>query len=288
MRKGFILSCNAGNYKVDSTGEIFICRARGKFRIDKEKPLAGDEVIFDEKENYLLKIGPRKNSFVRPPIANVDQVIVIASITNPPISLALINRFITMSIVCGLKPIIALSKVDLINKDDELLQKINNAYKDLDYKIIPFSNKTRVGIEEIVKTLDGKKTVFTGQSGVGKSSLINNLLPEYNKETGDISKALGRGKHITRLVEFLKYENGWIVDTPGFSLIDIDLKPFELATCYPGFENLFSKCKFRNCLHESEKGCAVKGAMESGIISKDHYDIYLSLLEELKNKKERF
>ncbi len=288
MKEGFILKCHAGNYFVYSEGKEYMCRARGKLRIEGTSPLAGDKVLFDEKENYVLSILKRDNFFVRPPIANVDQVIIVASLFHPDISLGLINRFMTMVISRGVKPILAISKIDLLEETDPRLELVKNSYKGLDYKVIYFSSKTNKGIEEIKELLKNKKTVITGQSGVGKSSLINLLLPDKKQETNEISEALGRGKHVTRVSEFIPYDSGWIADTPGFSLIELDLSPSELASSYPGFENLFNKCKFNDCKHDSEKNCAVKEAINNGLISKDHYEIYLSLLHELQNKKERF
>ncbi len=288
MKEGFILKGHAGNYFVYCEGKTIMCRARGKFRIEGTSPLAGDNVIIDEVDNYLLKIKPRQNYLIRPPVANVEQIIIIASLFHPDCSLALINRFMTMAIMYGIKPVLAISKIDLLAKDDPRLLLLKKAYQGLNYQIIYFSNKTGEGIDDVMNAFKGHRSVIMGQSGVGKSSLINRLIPQQKQETNEISKALGRGKHITRVVEFLPYQDGWVADTPGFSLIDIDLTPIQLANCYPGFEDLFDKCKYRNCLHDQVNGCAVYQAVQQGIIDQDHYVIYLSMLQELKNKKERY
>ena len=288
MKRGFITKCHAGQYSVFCEGQIYVCRARGKFRIEGLSPVAGDVVDFDEKENYLLKVLPRFNAFVRPPVANVEQLLIVASLRHPDVSLALINRFMTMAIMNGVKPVLAISKMDLVAPDDQDYLDFREAYANLDYQVFYFSNKTREGLPELLEFFQNKKTVIIGQSGVGKSSLINNLIPGYKQAIAEISEALGRGKHITRVSEYLPFKNGWVVDTPGFSLFDIEFTPTQLASAYPGFEPLFDKCRFRNCLHDHEKGCAIKEAVESGKINKVHYEAYLRLLKELQNKKEKY
>lgn len=288
MKEGFVTRVRAGCFYVYAAGKTYPCRARGKFRIDGTSPLAGDNVVFDEKDCYLLRVKPRSNFFIRPPIANVDRLIIVSSLHSPEVSLTLINRFATMALLRGVKPVLAISKIDLKEQDDSAYETIKKAYADLDFTIIFFSNKTGEGIDKIIPLLKGKKTVIAGQSGVGKSSLINRLIPGYKQETAAISKALGRGKHTTRVTEYLPFNDGWIADTPGFSLIDLDLKPLDLASFYPGFADLAPRCRFRNCLHERETECAVKSAVESGKISKEHYAVYLRLLTEIRNKKERY
>jgi len=286
MRTGFISKVNAGLYDVFDGKDFYHCRARGLFRIGEYTPFVGDYVDFDETENYLMAIKPRKNFIGRPPIANIDQVIIIASITNPVIPPLLINRFVVLSEIAKIKPIIVFSKADLVNEEDYMSEV--EQYRQMGYIAIPYSCKTLQGLEEIKSLLAGKKTVFTGQSGVGKSKLINLLIPGLLHETQEISKGLGRGKHTTRIVEYLRYEDAWIADTPGFSSIELDLKPIDLAALFPGFENYYSKCKFRNCLHESESDCAIKDAVAKGEISEKQYETYLNILNELKTKKERY
>ncbi len=287
MRNGFIIKVNSGLYSVFSNGDVFQCRARGKFRIGSLVPTCGDYVNFDEKENYLLEILPRKNCFIRPPIANVDQVVIVSSLRNPTISLTLINRFVTLSEIANIKPIIVLTKADLVEDSSEYNNLIQ-LFEGLHYDVHVISSKKGTGIEKFIQVLKGKKTVFTGQSGVGKSSLLNYLIPNLNQETKDISQALGRGKHITRIVEFIPYQNGWIADTPGFSLIEFNVSAVDLAVSFPGFENYYQQCKFRNCLHDQETGCAVKAAIANQQITQEHYDIYLSILKEIRQRKEKY
>jgi ribosome biogenesis GTPase len=290
MKEGFITKVNAGWYEVYDGTSILACRARGKFRIQDQSPLVGDYVTFDPDQAYLQTIHPRKNRFIRPPIANVDQVVVIASLVHPTVSLGLINRFLVLCAVAGMKPLLAISKIDLASMPSSVERRLLESLRDLDYELLFYSAKTLEGIEAIRCRLQGKKTVFTGQSGVGKSTLINVLIPGFKQqETGEISKALGRGKHVTRIVEFLRFdENSWLADTPGFSQIEFDLTPTELAALYPGFSSLSSKCQFRNCMHDNEPGCAVKAAVEQGTLLADQYEIYQSLLTEVRARKERF
>ena len=281
--EGFISKIVSGRYEVNVNDVIYPCRARGLFRIKDIVPMVGDNVVFDETELYLTDIKERKNQFMRPQISNVDNVIIVASVKEPVISLSHISRYITLSIISNVTPIIVLSKIDLDKKKNYL-----STYEELTkkgYKVIPYSSVTLEGLDEVKKCLSNNKTIFTGQSGVGKSSLINQLIGEEKQDTSKISLARGRGKHCTRVVEYIKYNDGYIGDTPGFSSIDFDIDPAYLATNYPGFE--VGKCKFRNCLHDKEIGCFIKEEVSNGNISKEYYDNYLSLLHEIQ-KKERY
>ncbi len=285
MKTGFITCVNAGLYDVFADNQIYHCRARGKFRIGDYSPIVGDNVTFDEKQQYLLSIEKRKNSLLRPPLANVEQVAIVASVTSPEIPISLINRFVVLSEIIHVKPIIILTKIDIAPNNDYL--NTMKVFKDMGYEIYAYASKTQQGLEPIKQLMINHKTVFTGQSGVGKSSLINLLIPGTRQKTGDISKALGRGRHVTRVVEYLPYLGGWIADTPGFSHIEFDFDLVDLAAYYPGFEAYYPNCKFRNCVHDHETGCAVKKAVKEGKISQEYYDNYLALLNELRYGKEK-
>ncbi|MDY4788480.1 MAG: ribosome small subunit-dependent GTPase A [Bacilli bacterium] len=283
MLEGFISKIVSGRYEVNVNDTIYPCRARGLFRLQDITPVVGDEVIFDEKELYLNEIKPRKNHFLRPLIANVDQVLIVASAKEPVISVSHILRYITLSIIANVNPVIIISKIDLDNKKNYLETKKELETKG--YQVILYSKETKEGLNDIKEVLKNKKSVFTGQSGVGKSSLINELLGEQIQQTSNISYSRGRGKHCTRVVELIKYQDGYIGDSPGFSSIDFDIDPIFLANNYPGFS--IGKCKFRNCLHDKEIGCFIKEEVSKGNISTTYYENYLSILHELQ-KKERY
>jgi len=284
MKKGFIVKENSGLYGVYDGTSIIQCRARGKFRIGQYSPMVGDNVLFDENQNYLMEIEERFNQMTRPSLSNVETIAIVASTEKPRINLSLISRYIVLSEMVFVKPIILLSKIDLCedNYPDELKEKLEK----MGYKVIKFSSKTLEGIDEIKKEFKGKKVVFCGQSGVGKSNLINNLIPGTKQQVQEISDALNRGKHTTRIVEYLKGDDYWIADTPGFSHIEFDLTALDISRFYPGFNKYFGQCKFRDCIHENEFGCAVKDAVAHNEINKEVYEDYLKLLSDIKNKKE--
>lgn len=282
--EGKIIKALAGFYYVNSGDQVYTCKARGKFRKTKQKPLVGDLVEFDIDENqegYILKLLPRKNVLTRPPICNVDQALLVFSITHPDFDGVLLDRFLAMVEHLSIEPIIVITKIDL---DDSLMAQIKKDYAP--YKVIFVSSKEHIGIEEVKATLKGKSTVVTGQSGVGKSSLLNALDIHLQIETNEISDALGRGKHTTRHTELIAMHGGYVADTPGFSSLELEMTPVELATSYHDFKALASSCKFRGCLHDSEPRCAVKEAVAEGEISQDRYQHYLSFLKEVKEREE--
>ena len=236
-------------------------------------------------DGYLLKILERKNVLKRPPVANVDQALLVFSRKEPDFSTTLLDKFLLLIEYYDIEPIIVISKMDL-ESDDHIHQYIDE-YRNAGYKVIETSSKQGKGIEEIKDIFKDKVTVITGQSGVGKSSLLNALDISLNLETNQISKALGRGKHTTRHVELLKMYDGYVGDTPGFSSLELEMEPTEAARAYHDFDELAYDCKFRGCLHDSEPHCAVKEAVEQGKISKERYEHYLIMLKELKEKKEK-
>lgn len=282
MSQGRIIKALSGFYYVEDGDKIIQCRARGKFRKDEIKPLVGDFVEY--KDNYVMKLLPRKNFLIRPPICNVDQALIVSSCKEPDFSSILLDKFLLVIEHLKIEPIIVISKMDL---DQNNVKKYIEDYRKAGYRVYEISSKDNLGIDELKTVFKDKVTVITGQSGVGKSSLLNALDINLNLETNDISKSLGRGKHTTRHVELIKMYDGYIGDTPGFSSIDLNIVPEELAVAYHDFEKYSHKCKFRGCLHDSEPNCGVKQAVDDGIISLERYEHYLMNLQEAKKREER-
>lgn len=287
---GKIVKLTGGFYYVETTDGVIECRARGNFRHNDEKPLVGDDVEISTKESlgYITKILERKNSLIRPSIANVDQIIVFVSAKQPDFSSYLVNLFLALFEYKNIEPIIVVTKMDLLNDNDTEIYKMIDSFINDEYKVIKVSNEDKTGIAELKVLLANKISVFTGQTGVGKSSTINSLLVDLNLETQEISKALGRGKHTTRHTELFDLAGGKVADTPGFSSFElIDMEPIDLAHSYLIFKNHFNDCKFRTCLHDSEPSCGIKKAVEEKKISEIKYNDYLKILNKLKEKRGR-
>ncbi len=291
MVYGTIIRGVGGNYYVDSENGLIECRARGLFRNQNIKPLVGDKVYFriteeDEKSGFIEKIEKRKNEMKRPPVSNVDQILIVFAATNPEPSFLLLDMLLVASEMNNLEPIICFNKIDLIDK--EFIDKYKKIYESIGYKIVFTSADKKVHLEEVVSVLKDKTTLFSGPSGVGKSSLMNAVETNFKLKTGTVSEKLKRGKHTTRHAEIYKLSfGGFVVDTPGFSSFDINEVNYEdLTKYYPEILKYSEDCKFRNCAHVKEPGCAVKEALNDGFISNLRYDNYLRLLEELKSKKQ--
>lgn len=285
--KGQIIKALSGFYYVKSDNEVYQCKARGKFRNDLKKPLVGDYVEFSVEnvnEGYILKLSSRKNYLVRPPICNIDQAFLVFSAKEPDMNTLLLDRFLVLIEHENIKPIIIITKMDLA---DDSIFDIMKPYEKAGYDVHYVSSKEHKGVDEIKCLFKDKISVFTGQSGVGKSSLLNALDINLNIDTNEISKALGRGKHTTRHVELIEMYDGYVADTPGFSSLDLIMEPIDVAQSYHDFKELSFYCKFRGCLHDSEPHCKVKEAVENGEISKERYEHYLSFLKESKELKEK-
>ena len=282
---GTIIKGIGGFYYIEAAGEIYECKARGVFRKEHITPLVGDSVVInvkDNSDNSIESIDPRRNYFNRPPIANVDKLVIVASTCEPRPSTLIIDRLTAVAVHKGVTPIIVFTKDDLKNADEIL-----SDYSKTKFKVFSVSNKTHEGVDELKNELNGCISVFTGNTGVGKSSLINCIAPEFSLETGEISQKLGRGRHTTRHVELYKNGNSFIADTPGFSSLDFETNDIimkdELADCFPEFADYTDKCKFTSCSHVADKGCAVVQAVNDGLISKSRHDSYVSLYNEVKN-----
>lgn len=293
MKEGKIIKALSGFYYVLSDGKVYQCRGRGVFRLDKVTPLVGDYVQFqaeNELEGYIINVNERKNELVRPPIANVDQAVLVFSIVEPNFSLLLLNRFLVFIESERIKPLICITKLDLATEEQiKTIQTYINDYEQIGYEVILTSAISKDGLSNLQAELDERTSVFAGQSGVGKSSLLNAINPQLNIKTANISAHLGRGRHTTRHVELIKVGNGLVADTPGFSSIEFtNIEAEELGSCFPEINSVSSLCKFRGCLHLQEPRCAVKQAVEDGEIPSYRYEHYKQFLQEIKDRKPRY
>lgn len=294
MPEGKIIKALAGFYYVLTEEQQTIqCRGRGVFRKNKITPLVGDEVVFqaeNDREGYILEIKERKNELVRPPIANVDQAILIFSAVEPDFSTVLLDRFLVLIEFNRIRPIICISKIDLTSeKQRRSIEGYAKEYEKAGYQVLLTSSVTEDGIKQLLPLLEGEISVFAGQSGVGKSTLLNVLKPDLALETNDISTHLGRGKHTTRHVELIEIGAGLVADTPGFSSLEFtDIEVEDLNYCFPDIEAKSENCKFRGCQHMQEPKCAVKEAVEEGEIPEYRYEHYKVFLQEIKDRKPRY
>ncbi|WP_028398968.1 ribosome small subunit-dependent GTPase A [Ectobacillus panaciterrae] len=293
MPEGKIIKALSGFYYVAHEGGVTQCRGRGVFRKNKITPLVGDYAVFqadNESEGYILEIGERKNELVRPPIANVDQAILVFSAVEPDFSTLLLDRFLVLIEFNHIEPIICISKIDLA--DERTLQEIKQYaadYRNMGYEVLFTSTAIEDSIDRLRPLLQNKVSVVAGQSGVGKSSLLNILRPELELKTSGISSHLGRGKHTTRHVELIEVGTGLVADTPGFSSLDfIDIEVEDLTDCFPEFKSRKQSCKFRGCTHLSEPKCAVKEAVEDGTIPRYRYEHYVQFVQEIRDRKPRY
>ncbi len=282
--QGRIIKALAGFYYVESDGQVYQTRARGNFRKKGQKPYVGDFVEFsaeEQSEGYILSIEERKNSLVRPPIVNIDQAVVIMSAKDPDFNANLLDRFLVLLEHKDIHPIVYISKMDLLD-DLSSMNQIRKDYQAIGYDFC-------YSLEELLPLLTDKVTVFMGQTGVGKSTLLNKIAPDLALETGEISESLGRGRHTTRAVSFYTVNGGKIADTPGFSSLEYEVAEAEMLTdCFPEIAASSQSCKFRTCTHTHEPSCAVKPAVEVGKIAQSRYDNYLQFLSEIQNIRETY
>ena len=288
MADGTVVKTVRGLWYVETEEGILCCSARGKLRTERQTPLVGDRVSvrpLGKGRGSLDAVYPRKNAFVRPAVANLDALIILASAAIPATEPYLIDRMIAIAELKGCEPIICFHKCDL-KRAPELAE----AYRRAGFRCLETSAVTGEGLEELRSLLPGRFSAFTGNSGVGKSSLLNALEPELKLETGEISEKLGRGRHTTRHVELFHLAGGLIADTPGFSAFDAEDVSLELKTRLPElfreFQPCVPNCRFRDCAHGKDEGCAVRSAVEAGEIAVSRYQSYLRLMEELKDLKE--
>ena len=287
MKSGLIVKGIGGFYYVKTDVGIIECRAQGKFRNKSLKPMIGDRVdilISDDNTGSVSNIYDRKNEFIRPPVANVDQLILVVAAKNPEPDLTFIDK---MSVIANYKNVDLILCINKIDLGDENSKKIKTIYENAGFKVVETSTVNEIGIDAVKEYLDGKITAFAGFSGVGKSSILN-AITDAKAQTGDISKKLKRGKHTTRHVELFEYgDNSYIMDTPGFSMLDLPyIKATELENYFPEFEKHIGTCKFAVCTHTSEPGCMVKESVNNGDIDADRYAHYVEFYNKLKDIKE--
>lgn len=289
--QGKIIKGIAGFYYIYAEdGNVYECKAKGIFRKDNFKPLVGDNVEItvlneEEKEGSVTSILPRRNSLIRPAVANVDQAFLIFAMENPKPNFLLLDRFLIMMEQQEIPVVICFNKKDVGEKKE--MEKLYEIYTGCGYRVVLSSTYEGEGMDEIREILKGKTTVVAGPSGVGKSSITNCMQGEVQMETGEISKKLKRGKHTTRHSQVIPVEkNTFLVDTPGFSSLYLtDMKEEELRDYFPEFVMYEPQCRFQGCMHIHEPGCAVKEALSEGKINQQRYDNYLALYEELKEKR---
>jgi ribosome biogenesis GTPase len=316
MAQGLIVKALSGYYYVlpellvqnsdsqantDRDPNLIQCRGRGILRKHKTPPLVGDRVIYEITENgegMVDEILPRSSELIRPPIANVSLAVLVFSLDEPALNLQLLDKFLVHIEHAGLETLICFTKQDLILNSTDTdhaglvteASKIYQLYESIGYQVLTTSAKLQIGVEDVLNRLQGKISVFSGQSGVGKSSLLNAMMPNLKLETNIISAKLGRGKHTTRHVELIPLGNGgWVADTPGFSQLDfLQLEVDQLGACFIEFQALAANCKFRGCLHQHEPDCRVRDALASGEIAASRYDHYIQFLIEIKERKRRY
>ena len=274
MLKGMIVKNISNIYRVQVDNKYYDCEARGKFRKKGITLLVGDFVLFDEQNKYILDILPRKNELDRPSISNIDIALLVTSVKKPDLSLYLLDKLLTVVYLKNVIPVICFTKLDCLDKKElKSIKNIKKYYEKLGIKVF---NNQKLG--KLLKYLKGKTVVLTGQTGAGKSSLLNAISPSLNLKTGEISDALGRGKHTTRHTEFYLIRDILIADTPGFSALD--LKEFSKEDIRDAFLEFKSyQCEYKNCMHDKEECCKVKQAVEEGKILKFRYENYLKLKE---------
>lgn len=280
---GTIISSLGGTFKVAAQGNEYICKARGVFRNRQITPICGDDVTVEidpvTNEGVITDVSDRKNEIIRPPLANLDQLVFVISTCEPYPNLLLLDKFLAVSVYKNISPAIVFTKTDKVPADE---------YVKIYSPIFPtfcVDNSTGEGVDKVRELLRDKFSAFTGNSGAGKSTLLNNICPDLNLTTNEISRKLGRGKHTTRRVDIYPLDGGgYVADTPGFStfntqMYDTIMKQ-DLADCFPEFEEYLGNCRFQDCSHTKEQGCAVLEALKNGIIAKSRHNSYCEMYAE--------
>jgi ribosome biogenesis GTPase len=283
-----IVKLTGGLYTVAlQDGTLVSCKPKGLFRHHDVHPKVGDWVTLEG--DTIATVATRKNDFVRPQIANVDQVLLIASFREPDFSFLLLDRFLALIFKQDVEVVIIVTKIDLADKDELTAFRQTMRHYETICPVVYVTSKEKDSLIELLPLIEGKVNVVAGQTGAGKSSLLNSIQPDLELATDIISKALGRGKHTTRHVELIPFGDGWIADTPGFSKLEFDtFEAAELKDLYPDFIRYRGQCRFENCIHVNEPGCAVKAAVKTGAIPKERHENYVRLYEEIASQKPKY
>ena len=285
---GTIIKALSGFYYVDvgAEQEPITCRGRGKLRHQKITPLVGDHVaitVTEDGTGMVDEVLPRSNQFQRPMVANMDQLVILASGAIPVTDPFLIDRMVSLAEYKGCQPIICFNKCDL-----EPATQLVELYQRAGFQSFSISAQTGEGLEQLLGVLDGKISAFTGNSGVGKSSVLNALCPQFGLKVGQVSEKLGRGRHTTRHVELFRVGGGLVADTPGFSAFDVEqmelIPKEELANTFREFRPYLEQCRFVGCAHVKERGCAVREAVDNGAIAPSRYQSYVRLYDQVKSR----
>ncbi len=287
MKQGIIVSAYGGKFVAAVEDSLFNLSPRGSVRYKSGDVLPGDKVMFDEATATIEEILPRENKLPRPRVSNITQIMIMASAVEPEFSPHLIYKTLAYSLMYGIKPFVVISKIDRL-EDLSAMEHFRVQLAQIGFEVILYSKKSKIGLLNLKNKLSRQITLAIGQTGVGKSSLINLLDVNFKRAIGEYSKALGRGKHKTKEVIFLPYSNGYIVDSPGFSSLELDLFKEDIAVFFPGLSQAVGKCFYRDCMHINEKGCEVKKMIASGVLSEEAYLIYQKLFDELQYKNRRF
>ncbi|MEN2369080.1 ribosome small subunit-dependent GTPase A [Leuconostoc lactis] len=294
MKTGRIIRSLSGYYDIQtSDGTVERTRARGEFRKSGQRPLVGDFVDFESEndEGLIWKIHPRENALVRPPVANIDVAVIVTALKEPNFAPNLLDRQLVALEAANVTPLIYFSKSDLLSPAEfEQAMAVAETYRKIGYTVIlPQPGAEDVAFAALQQALSHRVAVFMGQTGAGKSTLLNHLSPELGLATGEVSKALSRGKHTTRQVTLIQVDDALIADTPGFSSYEVfDFPADELDNYFPEFVAYRQDCRFRGCLHLNEPGCAVKAAVSIGAIAESRYNSYKAFYDLIKAQKPRY
>ncbi|EDT14043.1 ribosome small subunit-dependent GTPase A [Clostridium perfringens] len=284
--EGIIIKGIGGFYYIKTDEGIIECKARGKFRFNSLKPMVGDRVTIkvENGKGVIEDIHERSSELIRPTVANVTQAFVVFAIKNPDINLDLLNRFLTLCEYNDIHAVVCLNKEDLCTGEEK--ENLKELINDIGYEVLFINAKEGKGFDALKERLEHNITVLCGPSGAGKSTLLNSFIDREHMETGSVSEKIGRGKHTTRHSELIDVDNGYLVDTPGFTTLDVTfIDRDSLKYCFPEFNDYNNLCKFNGCNHYKEPKCAVKEAVEEGKINKLRYEFYIKTLEEIINRR---